>query len=154
MPGIEYGHTLSPTYTTQVAVKPPDAVATVIVVFPTDHAFTRPFETVATPGADDNQCTFRSSAPAGITVAVSVKESPGRIAADVRSNFTPLTSYGTVITQSALHSPSTVMTLTVAVPPPTADTVPSSDTAATPGALENHAMSVSSPGARWTDGVS
>ena len=67
---------LASTVTAHVAVFPPSAVETVMVVVPGLSAVTFPSDTEATPASEDDQLTALFVALLGETVAVSVSLSP------------------------------------------------------------------------------
>ena len=79
------------TWTSQVAVKPPSSVVTVMVVSPGFNAVTTPSLTVATASLLEDQVTFLFVASFGETVATKVIEPLSRIVAEVLSNETPVT---------------------------------------------------------------
>ena len=80
------------TVTTQVAVKPPSTVVTVISASPTVTAVTLPSATVATPSSLEVQVTLLSVAFSGSTVAVRLALSPSVRASSAASRLTPVTA--------------------------------------------------------------
>jgi hypothetical protein len=133
------GVTLTPvtsigfTVMTEVAVKLPSAVVTVMVAVPTDTPVTRPVElTVATAVLLLLQVTFWFVVLAGAIVAVNCCVPPIKIEAVVGDTLTPVTSIGlTVITLVAVLAPSAEVTVMVAVPTDTPVTSPVALTVAT-----------------------
>ena len=133
------GDTLTPvtsmglTVMTEVAVKLPSAVVTVIVAVPTETPVTSPVAlTVATAVLLLLQVTLWFVAFAGAIVAANCCVPPIRIEAVVGDTLTPVTSIGlTVITLVAVLEPSCVVTVMVAVPTDTPVTRPAALTVAT-----------------------
>ena len=133
-------YTLAWTFTEQVAVLPPSSVVTVIVALPFETAVTLPSCTVATDELSEVQIRFLLVAFSGVIVAVKVATSPSVSSIDVLSKTTPVTGYFlslTVIEQLAVIPPSSVFTVTTAVPLLRAVTLPSS-TVATDGSSDDH----------------
>ena len=134
------GDTLTPvtriglTVMTEVAVKLPSAVVTVIVAVPTDTPVTRPVElTVATAVLLLLQVTFWFVAFAGVIVELSCCVPPINIEAVVGDTLTPVTRIGlTVMTDVAVLEPSAVVTVIVVVPGERALTRPVSMTGGSP----------------------
>ena len=123
------------TVTAQVAVLFPSTVLTVIVADPADTAETVPPDTVATEELLVAQLTLLFVALLGLTVAVRVSDPPTVKARLVLLRLTLLTdtlevAELTVTEQVAIFPPSTVLTVIVADPADTAETVPP-DTVAT-----------------------
>lgn len=127
------------TVTSQVAVKPPSFVRTVMVALPTAFAVTTPEEeTVATEVLLDDQVTVLSVALVGVMVAIKVWVSPSTMNRDVWFRDMPVTETGlTVTTQVAFLPPSFVVTVIVDVPTASADTTPDDVTEATFVLLED-----------------
>ena len=114
------GITFALTVTVQVAVLPPSLVLTVIVAVPGDFAVTTPEEeTAAIEVLFDDQVTDLSVAFEGLTVAVSVSESPSVIVRLVVFKLIPVTETTLALTVTehvAVLPPSFVLTVIVAVP--------------------------------------
>ena len=121
------GMTLGVTVTSQLAVRAPSVVVTIMTATPASTPVTVPsWSTVATSGAELLQLTLLSVASSGSTVAVREKDSSTLMLAVVTSSLTPLTGMPLAVTVTAqvpcLPSAFAVM---VAVPGLTAFTVPS-----------------------------
>ena len=110
------------TVTSQVAVLP-FAVVTVIVAVPAPTAVTVPFVTIVTFVLEDAQVKVLSVVSAGATVAVKVSLLPLISERLFLFKLTPDASTLTVTSQVAIF-PFAVVTVIVAVPAPTAVTVP------------------------------
>ena len=110
------------TVTSQVAVLP-FAVVTVMVAVPTPTAVTVPFVTIATFVLEDAQVKVLSVVSAGATVAVKVSLPPLIKERLFLFRLTPDARTLTVTSQVAVL-PFAVVTVIVAVPAPTAVTVP------------------------------
>jgi hypothetical protein len=122
------------TLTTQVAVLLPSSVLTVMVALPTDTPVTAPFDIVATALLLLFHVTFLLVALEGATVAIKVSEAPSIMVVDVLFKDTPVTATGaalTVTAQVAVLFPSSVVTVIVALPADTPETMPLNDTEAT-----------------------
>jgi hypothetical protein len=121
------------TVIADVAVKPPSAVVTVIVVVPTATPVTRPEElTVATVVALLDQLRAVLVAVAGTSAAASCCVLPIAMLVLVGLRLTPVTvTVFTVTAQVAVKLPSAVFTVTVAVPTFMAFTSPADETVAT-----------------------
>ena len=135
------------TVTSQVAVKPPSTVVTVIVAVPPPTALTLPSpSTVATSGLLEDQLTAGFVAFVGSTVAVSFPLAP-------LFNFSVLLSRETLVTatsspvftiliaQEASWPPSSVFTVNVTSPSPTVLTLPSLSMVAIESLLEDQVTS-------------
>ena len=118
------------TVTVHVAVLLPSAVVTVMVAVPAPLAVTVPLETVATAVLELLHVTLVLDAFEGVMVAVSfpVLLIPERVIV-VLSRETPVTGTVTVTVQVAVLSPT--LAVMVAVPLPTAVTLPLASTVAT-----------------------
>ena len=129
------GTSFAVTVTSQVSVNSPSSVVTVIFAVPAVTAVTLPFSsTFATSALSLLQLTFLLLAPSGATVAVSTALSPVSISSVFLSRVTPVTGVScssTVTSQVAVNPPSSVFTVTIAVPAATALTLPFSSTVAT-----------------------
>jgi hypothetical protein len=133
------GDTLTPvtriglTVMTEVAVKLPSAVVTVMVAVPTDTPVISPVAlTVATAVLLLLQVTLWFVAFAGAIVAANCCVPPINMEAVVGLTVTPVTRIGlTVMTEVAVKLPSAVVTVIVAVPTDTPVTRPVELTVAT-----------------------
>ena len=117
-------------------MKLPSTVVTVIVASPAPTACTTPAsDTVAIASLDEDQVTFLFVASAGATVAVRVMSaSPTARESVLGDTVTPVTATVAALTVTAhvaVKLPSTVVTVIVALPAPTAVTSPVADTVAT-----------------------
>ena len=119
------------TVTAQVAVKSPSTVVTVIVAVPAFIPVTTPFSsTVAIAASLLLQVTDLLLASTGSTLAISEYVSVVFSVTDVLSRLIPVTGWRTVTAQVAAKSPSTVVTVIVAVPAFMPVTTPFSSTVA------------------------
>jgi hypothetical protein len=120
------------TVTTQLAVFPPSAVVTVIVVVPPERADTIPLEeTEATPETLDCHVTARLLAFDGVNATTNCSVPPAANDSVVLFRLTPVTGTVTVTVQLAVFPPSAVVTVIRIVPALTPVTVPSLATVAT-----------------------
>ena len=122
------------TVTLQLALFPlPSFAVAVIVAVPTATAVTLPFEsTVATDVLEDFHVTALLLALLGLTVTVKVSLPPTFMLVPVLFNEIPVTGWDTVTLQVALFPlPSLAVAVIVAVPGPTAVTLPFESTVAT-----------------------
>jgi hypothetical protein len=133
------------TVTVQVAVAGwPSAlnptVVTVMIAVPPASAVTSPVVefTIATVGVAEDHVTVLFVASDGATVAIRVSVPPLFRGSAVLFSVTPVTGTVTVTLQIASKLPSLVLTVIVALPPPTAVTRPLEFTVATPAALDDH----------------
>ena len=119
-------------------------VVTVTVAIPAPFAVTTPFSTVTTEELGEYHVTLRSVAFAGVTAAVSVALPPTVSESSVLFSVTPVTSTVGTLTVTVQNAvlPLEVVTVTVAVPSPTAVILPFS-TVATDGSDELHITDLS-----------
>ena len=119
-------------YTWQSAVFDPSAVVTVTMQVPSPIAVTFPLvSTVATLVLSEDQITSLLEASVGFIVAVNCLEEFTLRWRFVLSNDTDSTGTVTFTWQSADFNPSTVVTVIIQFPPPTAVTSPLASTVAT-----------------------
>jgi len=129
------------TVITTVAVLAPSVVVAVTITVPTVTPVTTPVLglTVAIVVLAEDHNTVGTVAYDGLTLAVSPTAEPTSTLAEPGEALTPLTgTAGTVTSTSALLAPSTVVTLTVAVPAVTPVITPVLLTLTIPGLLEAH----------------
>ncbi len=122
-----------------VAVNPPSRVRAVMTAVPGAKPSTTPeLDTDAMSTLDEAQMTAWSAAFAGRTDATSEVDVPAGIEANEGVTEMPVTGTGTVIEAVAENPPSTVVTVTTAVPAATPVMTPPAVTDTTAGSLEDH----------------